>query len=252
MRIIIHHVGRILIIRISLVCAIAGALLAGSSLAFAHGGGLDDLGRHNDRKAGQYHCHRGPLKGGAYDSKSEAKRDLVSVDQAPGGDDRVKETKAVKGDTAAVDIPGVRKWFLRSERSRFDGSQIVYAAPFAEDTVLDSHGLAYTPIIAVRCREGETSFFLTYGSLYLGLYTNDVQYKVSGGKAEIESWNISTNSYAIGLWKGRRARTFVKSLFNKPSFIFRMIPAGENVVTSTFDISGIKDAVKPVRKTCGW
>ena len=238
--------------RITLALVVAGAVLALSSPAFAHGGGLDDLGCHNDRKHGGYHCHRGPLKGNAYDSKTEARRDLVSVDQAPGGDDRVKETKAVKKDESAVEIAGVDKWFLRSERSRFDGSQIVYAALFAEDTVIDSHGLAYEPIIVVRCREGETSFFLTYGGLYLGLFPNAVQYKVSGGKAQDDFWEISTNSYAIGMWSGRKARQFIKSLFNESSFVFRMIPAGENPLTSTFDISGIKDAAKPVRKACGW
>ena len=31
----------------------------GASGAFAHGGGLDALGCHNDRKAGVYHCHKG-------------------------------------------------------------------------------------------------------------------------------------------------------------------------------------------------
>jgi hypothetical protein len=33
--------------------------LALPSLALAHGGGLNAEGCHNDRKAGEYHCHRG-------------------------------------------------------------------------------------------------------------------------------------------------------------------------------------------------
>ncbi|WP_307015033.1 YHYH domain-containing protein [Agrobacterium tumefaciens] len=36
----------------------AGALLAASAVsAYAHGGGLDKNGCHNDRKRGGYHCH---------------------------------------------------------------------------------------------------------------------------------------------------------------------------------------------------
>ncbi|MGI8397818.1 YHYH domain-containing protein [Agrobacterium deltaense] len=39
--------------------ALAGALLISSAIsAFAHGGGLDKNGCHNDRKRGGYHCHR--------------------------------------------------------------------------------------------------------------------------------------------------------------------------------------------------
>jgi deoxyribonuclease-1 len=30
------------------------------ALAFAHGGGLDGNGGHNDRKRGEYHCHKQP------------------------------------------------------------------------------------------------------------------------------------------------------------------------------------------------
>jgi len=40
--------------------------------ALSHGGGLDDLGCHHNRKQGGYHCHRGPLAGQAFSSKAEA------------------------------------------------------------------------------------------------------------------------------------------------------------------------------------
>ena len=40
--------------------------------ALAHGGGLDALGCHHNRKLGGYHCHRGPLAGQSFRSKSEA------------------------------------------------------------------------------------------------------------------------------------------------------------------------------------
>jgi len=35
-------------------------LILYSNLSSAHGGGLDSTGGHNDRKAGDYHCHREP------------------------------------------------------------------------------------------------------------------------------------------------------------------------------------------------
>ncbi len=38
------------------------ALLVDSQ-AHAHGGGIDMLGCHHNRKAGGYHCHRGVLAG---------------------------------------------------------------------------------------------------------------------------------------------------------------------------------------------
>ena len=38
---------------------------------FAHPGGRDSYGCHNDRKHGGYHCHAGPLAGQSFASKSE-------------------------------------------------------------------------------------------------------------------------------------------------------------------------------------
>ena len=43
-----------------------------SSMASAHGGGVDGQGGHNNRSAGNYHFHRGPLDGRTYDSKEDA------------------------------------------------------------------------------------------------------------------------------------------------------------------------------------
>jgi len=43
-----------------------------ASQAHAHGGGLDKLGCHHNRKAGGYHCHRGVLAGKAFSTKQKA------------------------------------------------------------------------------------------------------------------------------------------------------------------------------------
>src|SRR5712692_3686762 len=52
-----------------------------SALAHAHGGGLDSLGCHHDRKHGGYHCHRGPLAGRSFASKAEALQALQTLQE---------------------------------------------------------------------------------------------------------------------------------------------------------------------------
>jgi hypothetical protein len=44
-------------------------LLASPGLALAHPGGLDKNGCHNDKKKGDYHCHKGPNAGKNFASK---------------------------------------------------------------------------------------------------------------------------------------------------------------------------------------
>lgn len=48
--------------------------------ALAHGGGLDGLGCHHNRKAGGYHCHRGQLEGQFFQSKEEAVKALQQLE----------------------------------------------------------------------------------------------------------------------------------------------------------------------------
>ncbi len=52
--------------------ATAVLLILAPLAAHGHGGGLDDLGCHYNRRAGGYHCHRGSLDGRSFASKVEA------------------------------------------------------------------------------------------------------------------------------------------------------------------------------------
>lgn len=66
--------GRRLLRILAFAAVLAAYWPAGDVLA--HGGGLDGLGCHHNRKLGGYHCHRGPLAGQSFGSKSEAIRAL--------------------------------------------------------------------------------------------------------------------------------------------------------------------------------
>ncbi|MCD6673793.1 MAG: YHYH domain-containing protein [Burkholderiaceae bacterium] len=63
-------------LRRSNIANLAGfAFLALASNVQAHGGGLNSEGCHNNRKTGDYHCHRGPSSG------TPQARGLMSADQ---------------------------------------------------------------------------------------------------------------------------------------------------------------------------
>ena len=47
-------------------------LMVSTPTTFGHGGGLDSLGCHHNRKYGGYHCHRGALAGRSFSSKQQA------------------------------------------------------------------------------------------------------------------------------------------------------------------------------------
>ena len=78
----------------SLALAIGLAVLA-PSLAWGHGGGVDQYGCHQDSAKGNYHCHKGKLAGREYKSQDTmltAHPELRDPKKAEG--ERIKKEKA--------------------------------------------------------------------------------------------------------------------------------------------------------------
>jgi hypothetical protein len=72
--------------RIAIVIALSASALLSTGPAFAHGGGLNAEGCHNNRKTGDYHCHRGKSESGSSTSKSDSPRaNLISAPPRSGG-----------------------------------------------------------------------------------------------------------------------------------------------------------------------
>ena len=86
----------------------AAALLVGIALAvsphaaLAHGGGLDSLGCHHNRKAANYHCHRGPLAGQHFKSRAQANDRHSATIEVTG------KPRIIDGDTIAIDKQRIR------------------------------------------------------------------------------------------------------------------------------------------------
>src|SRR5690349_21148879 len=64
------------------ICAATCFLIGITTAIFAHGGGIDAFGGHNDRKHGGYHFHHGPLAGKAFSSKIDAIQALKKASRA--------------------------------------------------------------------------------------------------------------------------------------------------------------------------
>jgi endonuclease YncB( thermonuclease family) len=93
-----------------------------TSQVHAHGGGLDKLDCHHNRKAGGYHCHQGPLAGQHFQSKADTTNALV-----PYSNDLVGIPRIVDGDTiwiseTKIRLHGIDAPETKQECSRVDGS----------------------------------------------------------------------------------------------------------------------------------
>ena len=82
-----------------------GILVLAPALAWAHPGGLDKNGCHHDKKAGDYHCHKGELKDKTFKNEGEA----MAAMKSHGAQGEKMKSDTAKQKEASPDAKGGKK-----------------------------------------------------------------------------------------------------------------------------------------------
>jgi hypothetical protein len=140
-------------------------------------------------------------------------------------------------------------WEVQEEVSPLDDSRNVVMALSAENEV----GLT-RPYLMVRCKEGYTDVFIVYGILgpFLGRQFDDITVwtRFDQSPARKSRWIVSSEShraiFALGgvLW--------ARKIADAQKLFVRFTPSGESPVDATFQLKGAAEAMRPLRKACGW
>ena len=101
--------------------------------------------------------------------------------------------------------------------------------------------------LGIRCNSNKTEMFISW-NYYLG---GDVWVtaRIGEEKAEKERWNLSSDkrsSFKL------RPISMIKRLIKVDRYIAEVVPYNENPMTSIFNVRGLSEAIKPLRKDCGW
>jgi type VI secretion system protein VasI len=57
---------------------------------------------------------------------------------------------------------------------------------------------------------------------------------------------------ALGLWNGNAAIPFIKKMMEHEKMVIRATPFSDSAVTAEYRISGLEEAIKPLRDACKW
>jgi type VI secretion system protein VasI len=79
-----------------------------------------------------------------------------------------------------------------------------------------------------------------------------VEYRFDDNPAGKRSFDASTDNRALGLWNGRKSIPLIKQMLGADKAIFRFTPYGNSPVTAKFGISGLAEAIQPLRDACHW
>lgn len=144
---------------------------------------------------------------------------------------------------------GKGKWIVSETTSAVDDSTNVTLYLEAEELIRGEYRHKdIRPTIMLRCSENKTNAYITWDT-YLGHGSTEVLTRIDKNKSIKRNWGLSTDYKATFAPKNI---SFIKSLFGHSKFLAQLTPYGDSPKMATFDIAGLKEAIKPLRKECGW
>ncbi|OOO46408.1 hypothetical protein BS630_25470 [Rhizobium laguerreae] len=155
---------------------------------------------------------------------------------------------------AAQPTPTNSKWQLATSKSEMDDSATQTLTLTSDDSFAGKFGGTQRATMILRCDEHVTSLYFIMGDMFLAEIQDYgvISYRVDERKAAQKSFDVSTDNQALGLWSGGSAIPFAKQLFGGKKLVIRVTPYNESPITTTFDITDIENAAKPVREECKW
>ncbi len=146
-------------------------------------------------------------------------------------------------------------WVVRTDKSEFKDTTDVYLSLTSENPLhCRNYGTPVKAQLFLRCSENTTSMFLAtdchLASGHRGY--GQVEYRFDDRAAGEKGFDASTDNSALGLWSGGKAIPMIKQMIGADRAIFRFTPYGQSPVTAKFQISGLEEVIKPLRKECGW
>lgn len=185
-------------------------------------------------------------------SSAQTPTDCVGITDP---NDRLNCFDAAFTETTNLPVPNVVAWSVRSETSRLDGSTSVYISVFSDERIQNRFGNGGLARLMVRCRENTTAVTIRFA----GLFMADIQgygridFRVDDNPPSRVNMTASTNNEHLGLWRGNQSIPFIKNhLLSGSSLLVRATPFNESPVEMTFNISGLSEAITPLREACGW
>ncbi|RJL44582.1 type VI secretion protein [Pectobacterium carotovorum] len=181
-------------------------------------------------------------------SISDSKQRLACFDKV---DKKAEAPVSQKNDANDDSNPtgDVGKWVINKEQSPLDDSWNVYVYQNAEEPIRGQFGQPVMPTLFLTCKEGKTNLFLNWDS-YLGLDETYMTHRVDSQKPVKKTWNISTDNKAV-FYTGKTI-LFIQELMKSKSLYTTIVPYSESPVSARFDLTGLSEAIKPLRGACKW
>lgn len=159
------------------------------------------------------------------------------------GTSKTSQSSSMPGSASTSPPAKPAGWQLRTDTSPIDDSKSYFLSRDAEDPI-GSGFMSSTPSIMIRYKEGDLEVYITFGT-YLGSDSTMVTTRLGSSPATQREWGLSTDGKAI--FCPTDNAQFVRQLLANDRLVIRLTPFGESPVTSTFDLTGLSEAIAPMQ-----
>lgn len=141
----------------------------------------------------------------------------------------------------------VGKWKLTESTSPIDDSKTIKLSLTTKDKV--RAGIqSGSPILILRCMEDKTSLYVDWGT-FISTADPRITLRVDKDKATSEYWRVASN-HEVSF--SPNAIPAIKSMVGKNNLMLQVTPFSDQTYTVNFDITGLDNAIKPLRDACNW
>jgi len=138
-------------------------------------------------------------------------------------------------------------WQLNTTTNPADGSTTVVL--YREAMEVRAHSTARDPILYVRCKSGATELYIDWHD-YIPGATHQVTTRLDRSPTQARMWNLSRSNVAT--FYPDSPVDFLQALMEANRLYAEATPYNTAPVTALFDMTGLADAIGPLRAECGW
>ena len=149
----------------------------------------------------------------------------------------------------------VSKWKVQQETSAIDDSTNVFVSLNAESSVSGWPLKLYTPSLMLRCKENRTQAYIVTGMAPQAEQGTDgatVTLRFDNEKAMQFHLARSTTGDILFFDQSGQSIDLIKKMLQRSTLLFQFVPFHSAPQMTTFDLRGLPEAVKPLRRNCQW
>lgn len=156
------------------------------------------------------------------------------------GGDGVYQTQAAQPATSDS------KWFIDSSTDPITDFKKSFAMLDAKEG-RSSYGDDIT--LVLRCSSNGAEVYIIWDD-FLGSDDAYVTYRIDSQTARANNWSLSTDNDTT--FYPNDDQSFILDLSTAQKLVAQVTPYNESPVTAVFDLSGITEAIQPIRQGCGF